>query len=73
MKKGYSLPKFKKAMAAYEHLLPGGTYWRYRNGILPPPFGKLLIENPELAEALAADVRALAGADRAMPVYEERA
>lgn len=60
MKKGYELPRFKKAMAAHEDALPGGTYWRYRNGILPPPFGQLLIENPDLALALAADAADLA-------------
>jgi hypothetical protein len=60
MKKGYELPRFKKAMVAHEDALPGGTYWRYRNGILPPPFGKLLVENPDLALALAADAADLA-------------
>lgn len=49
------LPRFKKALAAFAKQLPTGTFWRYSNGILPPPFGPLLLEHPELAIALAED------------------
>jgi hypothetical protein len=59
MDKKLHLPRFKKALAPFAKKLPVGTYWRYSNGILPPPFGKLLLDNPELAEALAEDARAL--------------
>lgn len=54
------LPRFKKELAKYAKDLPSGTYWRYSNGILPPPFGALLVNNPELAAALAADAAELA-------------
>jgi hypothetical protein len=56
----FNLPRFKKALEPYAKKMPPVTHWRYSNGILPPPFGKLLIENPELALALAADAVALA-------------
>jgi hypothetical protein len=56
----YDLPKFKKAMEGFAKKLPTGTPWRYSNGMLPPPLGPLLIENPELAVALAEDALALA-------------
>lgn len=54
------LPRFKKALAAFSKQLPSGTFWRYSNGILPPPFGPLLLEHPELAAALAEDAADLA-------------
>ena len=57
---GLHLPKFKIELAKHAKRLPSGTYWRYSNGILPPPFGSLLVENPELAAALAADAAELA-------------
>ena len=50
------LPRFKKALASFSKALPVGTHWRYSNGILPPPLGPLLLENPELIVALAEDV-----------------
>lgn len=53
------LPKFRAALTAAAPQLPLATYWRYMNGLLPS-FGKLLMDNPALAEALAADARALA-------------
>lgn len=56
----YDLPRFKKALAAFSKQLPSGTFWRYSNGVLPPPFGPLLVENPELAVAFAEDVLELA-------------
>jgi len=56
----YELPRFKKALAAFSKRLPSGTFWRYSNGHLPPPLGPLLLENPELAIALAEDVVELA-------------
>ncbi len=60
----YNLPRFKAALELFAKKLPPVTHWRYRNGILPPPFGNLLIENPELALALAADAVALSKAKR---------
>lgn len=54
------LPRFKKALAVFSKRLPAGTFWRYRNGILPPPLGPLLLEYPELAVALAEDAMELA-------------
>jgi hypothetical protein len=59
---GFNLPRFRTALAKHAKTLPSGTFWRYSNGILPPPFGSLLVENPELAEALAADARELSEA-----------
>lgn len=56
----FDLPRFKKALEPFAKKLPTVTHWRYSNGILPPPFGALLVENPELAEALAADAHDLA-------------
>ena len=56
----YNLPRFKKALEAFAEKLPPVTHWRYRNGILPPPFGQMLVENPELALALAIDAADLA-------------
>ena len=53
------LPRFKAALAAFEDVIPSGTYWRYRNGILPLPLGTLLVEHPELAMALARDAEEL--------------
>jgi hypothetical protein len=60
MNQKYNLPRFKKEMKKFAKVLPVGTHWRYSNGILPPPFGQLLVENPELALALAADAADLA-------------
>ena len=54
------LPRFSKALEPYSGELTIGTYWRYRNGYLPPPFGPLLVEHPELAAALAKDAADLA-------------
>jgi hypothetical protein len=66
-----SLPRFKQALKPFAKKLPVGTYWRYSNGILPPPFGTLLVEHPELAEALAEDVKEIArNADRAIVAQE---
>lgn len=56
----YDLPRFKKALEKFSKMLPTGTHWRYSNGFLPPPFGPLLVEHPELAQALAEDAQALA-------------
>jgi hypothetical protein len=69
----FNLPRFKVALAKHAKTLPSGTYWRYSNGILPPPFGDLLVNDPELAEALAADARALAGSERAIVPHQEAA
>lgn len=55
-----SLPRFRKALEPFAKKLATGTYWRYSNGILPPPFGTLLLEHPELARALADDAAELA-------------
>lgn len=53
------LPNWKRALAKYADSLPSGTYWRYLNGLLPAPLGPLLLSDPELAAALAADAAAL--------------
>jgi hypothetical protein len=63
----FQLPRFKAALAKFSKELPAGTFWRYSNGHLPPPFGALLVENPELAEALAEDARALASGEAMLP------
>lgn len=60
MSKVINLPRFKKALEPFSKKLPTGTFWRYSNGILPPPLGRLLIEHPELALALAEDAVQLA-------------
>lgn len=57
---GFHLPRFRKALAGFSKELPSGTFWRYSNGILPPPLGDLLVKNPELVAALAADAVELA-------------
>lgn len=54
-----SLPKFQKALRPYAADLPLETYRRYANGLLPKAV-RLIVEHPELAEALAEDARALA-------------
>jgi hypothetical protein len=59
MKAQISLPRFRQALKAHEKELQAGTYWRYRNGMLPPPLGHLLVNNPDLAQALADDARDL--------------
>jgi hypothetical protein len=56
----FHLPRFRKALAGFSKELPSGTFWRYSNGMLPPPLGELLVKNPELAQALAADAVELA-------------
>lgn len=62
MSQRYELPRFKKALEAFAGQLPAVTRWRYSNGILPPPFGPLIIDNPDLAQALADDAAELAAA-----------
>lgn len=54
------LPRFQEALKAHAKHLPTGTFWRYSKGMLPPPFGPLLLEHPELAQALAEDAAELA-------------
>lgn len=53
------LSRFKKALKPHANKLPSGTLSRYSNGKLPG-FGRLLLENPELALALAEDAASLA-------------
>jgi hypothetical protein len=53
------LPRFQEALKGHSKSLSTGTYWRYMNGLLPA-FGELLVERPELAQALAADAVELA-------------
>lgn len=60
------LPHFQKALRPYAADLPLETYRRYANGYLPKAV-RLIAEHPELAEALAADARALA-ASAAEPI-----
>jgi hypothetical protein len=55
----YELPRFQKALKAHSKILSAGTYWRYMNGLIPA-FGQLIVDDPELAEALAADAQDLA-------------
>jgi hypothetical protein len=50
----YQLPRFQEALKAHSKAISSGTYWRYMNGLLPA-FGALLVERPELAQALAED------------------
>jgi hypothetical protein len=69
---GLHLPRFKRELAKHAKGLPSGTYWRHSNGILPPPFGQLLLDNPELAEALAEDARAMR-AERPIVVQRDAA
>lgn len=51
-------PRFKEAIKPYAKKLPTATYWRYANGQLPT-FGRLLMDHPDLIDALAADARVL--------------
>lgn len=53
------LPRFREALRRYQNQPSDATYWRWSVGIVPPQL-RFLIERPELAEALAADARALA-------------
>ena len=53
------LPEFQEELKNHTKSLTAGTYWRYVNGLLPA-FGKFIVSNPELAEALARDARKLA-------------
>jgi hypothetical protein len=50
------LPRFQKALRPFAADLPLETYRRYAMGLLPKAV-RLIVENPELAEALAADAR----------------
>lgn len=50
------LPRFTKALRPFAADLPLETYRRYANGLLPKAV-RLIVEHPELAEALAADAR----------------
>jgi hypothetical protein len=64
------LTKFAEALELHKGEINPTQYWRYKGGRLP----RLLLwlaKNPELAEALAADARALAGSERAI-VSQER-
>lgn len=54
-----NLPRFTKALRPFAADLPLETYRRYANGLLPRAV-RLIVEHPELAEALAADARELA-------------
>lgn len=69
----FSLPRFRKALEGYAKKMPPVTHWRYSNGILPPPFGALLVENPELAAALAADAAELAKTRGERPIVTQDA
>jgi|WetSurMetagenome_2_1015567.scaffolds.fasta_scaffold1543683_1 hypothetical protein len=53
------LTEFQQALKNYPKSLTAGTYWRYVNGLLPA-FGTFIVNNPELAEALARDARRIA-------------
>jgi hypothetical protein len=53
----FSLPRFQQAIRETRPDLPNDTYKRYRNGRLPRAFVRLLIQRPDLAEALCADIR----------------
>jgi hypothetical protein len=54
------LPRFSKALETARSSLPANTHWRYSRGLLPRRFIRLLIDWPELAQALAEDVATLA-------------
>ena len=55
-----ALPNFQEVMRRrYTSQPSDATYWRWCNGIVPPQI-RFLVERPDLAEALAADARALA-------------
>ena len=60
MTKEHVLPRFRAAIEAHENEISAATYWRYRNGRLPPPLGPLLLRYPDLARALAEDAAELA-------------
>ena len=59
MNRNFSLPRFRDALKATPKIVPTVTHWRYMNGLLPS-FGVLLVENPDLAQALAEDALDLA-------------
>ncbi len=54
-----SLPRFQEALQRYKHQPSPPTFWRWSVGIIPIQL-RFLVEHPDLAEALAADARALA-------------
>lgn len=62
-----NLPRFREALRRYQNQPSDATYWRWSVGIVPPQI-RFLIERPELAEALAADARALAEEQLTLPV-----
>jgi hypothetical protein len=61
-----SLPRFQEALQRYKHQPSVATFWRWSVGIVPPQF-RFLVEHPDVAEALAADARALAEQQAAIP------
>lgn len=65
------LPEFQEALKNHSKSLTAGTYWRYVNGLLPA-FGRFIVGNPDLAEALAKDARNLAAQRSANPHLSER-
>lgn len=54
-----ALPNFQEVMRRYSNQPSDATYWRWRNGIVPPQI-RFLVERPDLLEALVADAHALA-------------
>lgn len=61
------LPRFQKALRPFAADLPLETYRRYAIGLLPKAV-RLIVEHPELAEALAADARERAEQTTSEPV-----
>ena len=53
----FRLPRFQQAMKDTPPNLPLDTYKRYSAGRLPRAFVRLLIQRPDLAAALCADVQ----------------
>ena len=52
----FQLPRFQQVMREAPPSLPADTYKRYSAGRLPRAFVRLLIQRPDLAAALCADV-----------------
>jgi hypothetical protein len=63
------LSNFTRALESHKVDLGYNQFWRYKSGRLPRIL-RWLVERPELAEALAADARALAGSERAIVTQE---
>lgn len=66
------LKRFSEALKNSGLKLSSATLWRYQTGRFGP-FGKLLMENPQLAEALAMDAKEQDNAENTTAIERDAA